>query len=225
MTIKARLLGFAAGMTITAAAGLALAANVDPLAAPRFGSWGVDLSGRDTRVSPGEDFYKFAQGTYTDKLVIPADRPRWGAFDGLSDLANARSRALIEKAAANPGASKIANQIGTLYNSFMDEKTVEALGAKPLQPHLAAIRAADTKDKMAALMGQSSASFYSSFFGAAVSDDQKVLGHTTAFLFAGGMGLPDRDYYLQASFAKQKAAYRDYLEATLKSVKIGRAHV
>ena len=218
MTFKARLLGFAAGLAIATGAGMALAADIDPLSAPRFGSWGIDLSARDTAVSPGEDFYKFAEGTYTDKLVIPSDRPRWGSFDGLSELAAARSRALIEKAAANPGESKIAGQIGTLYNSFMDEKTVEALGAKPLQPQLAAIRSANTKAKMATLMGQSSSGFYSSFFGAGVSDDQKVLDHTTAYLVSGGMGLPDRDYYLQPSFAKQKAAYRDYLEATLKSI-------
>jgi putative endopeptidase len=218
MTLKTRLLGFAAGLALTAGAGMALGADINPLSAPRFGTWGVDLSARDTTVSPGEDFYKFAEGTYTDKLVIPADRTRWGSFDSLSDLANARSRALIEKAAANPGASKVSSQIGTLYASFMDEKAVEALGAKPLQPQLAAVRAANTKAKMATLMGQSSSTFYSSFFGAGVGDDQKVLDHTTAYLVSGGMGLPDRDYYLQASFAKQKAAYRDYVEATLKSI-------
>ena len=219
MTFKARLLGFAAGLAIATGAGMALAADTNPFAAPRFGTWGVELSARDLAVSPGEDFYKFAEGTYTEKLVIPADRTRWGSFDSLSDLANARSRALIEKAAANPGASKISSQIGALYSSFMDEKTVEALGAKPLQPQLAAVRAADTKAKMAALMGQSSAGFYSSFFGAGVGDDQKVLDHNTAYLVSGGMGLPDRDYYLQPSFAKQKAAYRDYVEATLKAIK------
>jgi putative endopeptidase len=217
MKIARRLMGFAAIVALTTAAGLA-SAQQDPLAAPRLGTWGVDLTGRDPAVSPGQDFYKSAEGVYTDKLVIPQDKSRWGTFDSLRDLSDARSRALIEKAAASPGTSPEAAQIGNLYNSFMDETTIEARGDKPLQADLAAVRAANTKAKMATLMGKSSASFYSSVFGAFVSDDQKVAGRNAAYLSTGGLNLPDRDYYLKPDFAAKKAAYRDYVEQTLKAI-------
>jgi putative endopeptidase len=217
MKIAVRLMGFAAVVALSTGAGLANAQQ-DPLAAPRLGTWGVDLTGRDASISPGQDFYKSAEGAYTDKLIIPNDKTRWGTFDSLRDLSDARSRAIIEKAAANPGASLQAAQIGNLYNSFMDEKTVEARGDKPLQADLAAVRAANTKAKMATLMGKSSASFYSSFFGAFVSDDQKVAGRNAVYINSGGLNLPDRDYYLKPDFAAKKAAYRNYVEQTLKSV-------
>jgi putative endopeptidase len=217
MKIAVRLMGFAAVVALSTAAGLANAQQ-DPLAAPRLGSWGFDLTSRDMAVSPGQDFYKFAEGTYTDKLVIPSDRSRWGSFDGLSDLSEARSRDIIEKAAAHPESSPEAAQIGNLYNSFLDEKAVEALGDKPLLADLAAVRAASFGLVLAALMGRSSATFHSGFFGAGVGDDQKRPGKTTAFLNQGGLGLPDRDYYLQPSFAKQKAAYRDYIQQMLTMV-------
>jgi putative endopeptidase len=217
MKIARRLMGFAAVIALTAGAGLA-SAQQDPLVAPRLGAWGVDLTGRDPAISPGQDFYKSAEGVYTDKLVIPQDKTRWGTFDSLRDLSDARSRALIEKAAANPTASPEAAQIGNLYNSYMDEKTVEARGDKPLQADLAIVRAANTKAKMATLMGKSSASFYSSFFGAFVSDDQKVPGRNAVYLSTGGLNLPDRDYYLKPDFAAKKAAYRAYVEQTLTSI-------
>ena len=213
---KVRLMAFAAGTVIAAAAGFALA-QTDPLAAPRMGTWGYDLSSRDTKTAPGEDFYRFAEGTYTDKLEIPADRTRWGSFDVLRELSDARSRAVIENAAAHPKAGEAA-QIGNLYSSFMDEAAVNARGAKPLAADLARIRAANTKVKMATLMGQAQRGYTSSIFGAYVTDDQKRPGRYTAVLGQAGLGLPDRDYYLQPSFAKQKAAYRDYVEQTLTRI-------
>jgi putative endopeptidase len=222
MKRRVRLMGFAAGLALAVVAGGLVLAQTDPqktsLAAPRMGAWGFDLAGRDTAAAPGEDFYKAVAGVYTDKLVIPADRTRWGSFDALGDLSDARSRAVIEKAAANPKGNKDAVQIGTLYNSFMDEKTVDALGAKPLAGDLATVKAANTKAKMATLMGKSSATFFSGVFAAYVGDDQKVPDSTAAFISTAGLGMPDRDYYLKPNFAAQKQSYRDYMAATLKAI-------
>jgi len=218
MKHRVRLMSFAAGLVLAACAGGLVLAQTDPLAAPRMGPWGFDLAGRDTTVSPGEDFYRHAAGAYTDTLVIPSDRTRWGSFDALAELASARSRAIIEKAAASPGGSPEAAQIGTLYNSFMDEKAIEALGAKPLAADLAAVKAANTKARMATLMGKSSATYFSSFFAAYVTDDQKTPGRSVAFLTQAGLGMPVRDYYLEANFAAQKQSYRDYVAATLKAI-------
>src|SRR3569832_2039820 len=65
--------------------------------APRYGAWGFDLKGEDVRVKPGDDFYRYANGTYVDTLELPADRARVGMFDGLSTLSQQRLRGIIEE--------------------------------------------------------------------------------------------------------------------------------
>ncbi|MDQ0466525.1 putative endopeptidase [Caulobacter ginsengisoli] len=224
-----RLLFSAAAAAILACAGLSAAAVAadtaaaspaampsDLTKAPRMGTWGFDLAGRDLSVKPGDDFFKFANGTYMDKLVIPSDRTGWGSFNALRELSDARSRALIEKAASDPKASGEARQIGGLYASFMDEKTVEALGAKPLAAPLAAIKAAKTRDQIAELMGRSQGSFGYSFFGGGVGQDAKDTTKYSFYLGSSGLGLPDRDYYLTEQFAAKKAAYHAYVAQMLK---------
>src|SRR3990167_1943354 len=138
----------------------------DVTKAPRMGPWGFDLAGMDRSVKPGDDFGKFASGTYLANLQIPADRTSWGSFNALRELSDARIKAVIDRSAATPNAQGEAQQIGGLYNSFMDEATVEALDARPLAADLAAIRAASTRDALAGLMGQSNGGFGGTFFPA-----------------------------------------------------------
>src|SRR4051812_4350990 len=106
----------------------ALAAN-DPapatsLASPRFGTWGFDLAGRDTAVRPGQDFFRYADGTWLDRTEIPADRSNYGMFHKLRELSDARVRDLIETSAAHP-ATHDQQLIAAFYNAFMDEARVE----------------------------------------------------------------------------------------------------
>jgi putative endopeptidase len=206
---------FAAAAPAAEAPATAGGPSPDLTQAPTMGKWGFDLSGRDTAVKPGDDFYDYANGTYVEKLQIPADRARFGAFDMLADLSQARMRAVLEKAAADKSATGETAQIGGLYRSFMDEARVEALGAKPLAPGLAAIRAARTRSDLARLMGQSIHGFGGSFFSASVYDDAKDPLHYTVYLGQAGLGLPDRDYYLKPQFAAQKAAYQAYVARML----------
>jgi putative endopeptidase len=211
-----------------AAAALALAlpavASADPAAtdlikAPRMGTWGFDLAGRDLSAKPGDSLNAYANGTYISKLVIPPDRSRFGAFDRLNDLSQARMRGLLEAAASDKAASGEKAKIGALYRSFMDEAAVEARGAKPLEPGLDAIRKAKTRTDLARLMGRSVHSFGGSFFNAVVYDDAKDPLRYTVYLSQGGLGLPDRDYYLQPGFAAQKAAYEAYVAKMLTLLK------
>jgi len=191
-------------------------AAADLTRAPRMGAWGFDLAGRDMAVRPGADFYDYANGTYVAKLVIPADRSRFGAFDALHALSENRMRAVVEAAAAKPGAAGEEAQIGALYRSFTDVARVDSLGAKPLTQDLAAIRAARTRGDIARLMGASAQGFGDSFFSAAISDDAKAPMRYAVYLGQGGLGLPDRDYYLESQFASQKAAYQAYVASLLK---------
>ena len=71
--------------------------------APRMGPWGFDTSAEDPSVKPGDDFFRYADGKAVDKMVIPQDRSRYGAFDALRELSEARSRALIESPGAGAG--------------------------------------------------------------------------------------------------------------------------
>ncbi|HEX3406259.1 MAG TPA: M13 family metallopeptidase N-terminal domain-containing protein, partial [Caulobacteraceae bacterium] len=209
-------LGAAAAVGLGATLGLAAASSAASLTGPQIPPWGFDLAGRDLSVAPGADFYAHANGTYVRKLVIPPDRSRYGAFDALQALSETRVHGILERAAANPEASGEERKIGAFYRSFMDEGRANALGAKPIAPELAAIRAADTREKLAALMGDGVKSFYGSMFDIDISVDAKDPAHYAVELGQSGLGLPNRDYYLEAGFAPQKAKYQAYVAQMLK---------
>jgi putative endopeptidase len=202
---------------------LTSAAWADPpaggVASPRFGAWGFDLSGRDTAVSPGDDFFGYANGAYVKALVIPPDRSRYGSFDALSELSTERVRSVLESAAANPAATGDEAMIGAFYRAFMDEARVEALDARPLAADLAAIEAAKDRTALASLMGKANSSYFGALFGVGIGNDFKAPDRYAIYLEQGGLGLPDRDYYLKPGFAAQKAKYQAYVAGSLEAVR------
>ncbi len=216
--LRLRFMACAAGAALVLAANLAHAQTTPPAPAAgeaEIGGFGFDMSGMDTSVRPGHDFNRFASGHYLTSHAIPADKTSYGVFDMLYDRSQENLRALIEESAANPTASADAGRIGAFYGSFMDEATVERLGAAPLAADLAAVRAADTREKMAALMGQSQGGFGASIFGVQVFEDLRTPDRNSAYVFQSGLGLPDRDYYLEDSFASQRTAYQAYVAQML----------
>jgi putative endopeptidase len=219
--LKLRLLACTAGATILLSAGLASAqtrpvVEIPSTDAPAIGTFGFDVEGMDTSVRPGQDFNRFANGTYLRNTPIPADKSSYGAFHKLDDQAQLDLRALVDESAANPGASPDAARIGNFYGSFMDEAAIEQLGASPLEADLAEVRAADTREKMAELMGRTQGGFGVNLFGVSVFEDLREPDKNSAYVSQGGLGLPDRDYYLEASFAEQKAAYQAYVAKALE---------
>jgi len=209
------LLGVAAAAGAAAALGFGALSMAQPSGAPQIPPWGFDLAGRDTAVAPGGDFYGYANGAYVKKLVIPPDRSRYGAFDGLQALSEDRVHGILEKAAGDRDAGGEAGKIGAFYRAFMDQGRVDALGARPLAPLLAAIRAAGTRPAISRLMGEGAKGFYGGFYGTAIEVDAKAPAHYAVYLGQAGLGLPDRDYYLEASFAAQKTAYQAYVAKIL----------
>jgi putative endopeptidase len=187
------------------------------LATPRMGTWGFDLSARDPSVKAGDDFYRFADGKGVDAITIPPDRPSFGSFDALSELSNARSRAVIESPGAGAPGSEEA-KIKALYASFMDQQRLDALGAGPLKPELDAVKAVKTREQMARLMGRGALSFYGGFFGAYVGTDAKDPDRYVVILSQSGLNLPDRDYYTTPQFAEKKQKYQAYVADTLKRI-------
>ena len=187
-------------------------------ASPRFGAWGFDLSGRDTTVSPGADFYRYANGSYVKALVIPPDRSRYGAFDALAELSTERVRSVLEAAAANPAATGDEAMIGAFYHAFMDEARAEALDARPLADDLAAVEAVKDRTALASLMGRANSAYFGALFGVGIGNDFKTPDRYAIYLGQGGLGLPDRDYYLKPGFAVQNAKYQAYVAGSLEAV-------
>ncbi|QPQ56249.1 peptidase M13 [Allosphingosinicella flava] len=184
--------------------------------APRMGTWGIDTAGMDTSVKPGADFFGYVNGTWAKTTEIPADRSSYGGFAVLRDLSEARVRQLVESyQLGDPAKDGDQAKVAALYRSFLDEAAIEKLGAKPLEPKLAAIRAVKNKDDMAKLMGQSLGRIGGSFFGAFVTDDSKNPDYYALYMSQSGLGLGDRELYLQEKFAPQKTRYQQYVAQML----------
>ena len=185
------------------------------LESPHYGTWGFDLSGRDLAARPGDDFYKYASGVWDARTEIPSDRTRFGNFDALSILSEARVNAIIADTAAGKVQDKDAAKIGDAYTSFMDEATIDKLDLKPLSAELAAVKAVKTHKDMTALGGKGQTGNYASILGIGITTDAKSPQKYAVAVGGGGLGLPDRDYYLDAKFADKKAAYEVYITKML----------
>ncbi|NBB52282.1 peptidase M13 [Rhizobium sp. CRIBSB] len=184
---------------------------------PRYGTWGFDLSGRDTSVNPGDSFFRYANGAALDRLTIPSDRTSYGSFALLRELSDNRMMGLItglaERTNLAPGSDEA--KLADLYRSYMDEARVEQLDAQPIQGHLAAIRAADTRQKLAVYMGQTQGRVGGSIFGTGITIDQKFPDRYVTSVGQSGLGMPNRDYYLDARFADKKKLYVNYVAQML----------
>ncbi|HEY4531392.1 MAG TPA: M13-type metalloendopeptidase [Luteimonas sp.] len=198
--------------------------DVDPakagggaVAATRYGGWGIDTAGMDTSVSPGDDFFAYVSGKWAAETEIPSDKSMYGSFLVLRDLSEARVRGLVEGyVQQGAAATGDAGKVGTLYRSFMDEAAIEAQGAKPLKPHLDAIRAVADKDALAELMGRSAAGLGATLFRMGVSDDQRDPDRYTLYMSQSGLGLGDRQMYLDEKFAPQRERYVAYIGQLLE---------
>jgi putative endopeptidase len=188
--------------------------------ATKYGTWGFDVSGMDTSVKPGDDFFRYANGKAVSGMEIPADRARYGAFDKLRELSDNRLKAIIDKdaAATDLKAGSDEAKIAALYNSYMDEARVEKLDATPLAADLRAVRELKTRTDVARSMGRAVAGFGSSFFAPYITEDQKNPKANALYLYQAGLGLPDRDYYLKDSFKPQREKYQAYVATMLRNV-------
>jgi putative endopeptidase len=177
-----------------------------------FGTWGVDLTAMDRAVKPGDDFDAFVNGAWAARTEIPADQPQAGVEYDIFNLTQDQIRALIENAPPT-------SQLGAMYQSFMNEAAVEAAGDKPLQADLAKIAAITDKTAFAKYMGETNGAFGSALFGPGVTSDPANPSMNSLWLSQAGIGLPDRDYYLTATFKPQLDAYRAYVERTFALIK------
>jgi putative endopeptidase len=187
---------------------------------PLYGAWGLDETGMDRSVRPGNDFFRYANGTWLAKAKVPADRPAVSLRLEMTDRTEARLHDILEEAShrAVHQPSDLGGKIGAFYKAFMDEARVEQSGAKPISPELDAVRAATTRQALAALMGRDNSDFEGTLYNLGIDVDLKDPAHYAIYVSQSGLGLPDRDYYLQSGFAAQKAKYQTYVATLLHLV-------
>ncbi len=184
---------------------------------------GIDVSNMDTKVRPQDDFYRYANGTWLKNTAVPADKPRWGSFDELREAALGNLRTIVDDIVAEkdkaPGSET--QKIGDLYASYMDDARRESLGLKPLRDDLTRIDALKDKADLPALIGYFNQLGITAPFGVRIAQDAKDATQYAVWISQNGLGLPDREYYLNDQDAKtkdQRAKYLALIEKTLSIV-------
>jgi putative endopeptidase len=175
----------------------------------KIGDFGLDLSARDTATKPGNDFERYASGTWIDKTEIPGDRPSVGSFYNLREEVQTEVRGLITNAPAGA-------KYGDLYKAYMDEKAIEKAGIAPLMKDIATVRAISDKTEFARFMGSTYDKFGITMFGGGPYADPDDPTMNTFWFGQSGLGLPQKDYYFKADYAKQRQAYVEYMIRTFK---------
>jgi putative endopeptidase len=157
-----------------------------------------DINAMDKAVDPCNDFYQFACGNWIKNNPIPADQPAWGRFNELHDHNQLVLRSILEARSADaPNRSAVDQKIGDYYYSCMDEASINAKGAAPLQALLDRINALSDKNQLPALMGYLHNNGVNALFAFGSEPDAKDSMMEIAGTDQGGLGLPDRDYYLK----------------------------
>ncbi len=173
---------------------------------------GLDTRAMDTTVSPCEDFYQYACGGWIKNNPIPPDQARWDVYAKLADENKRFLWGILDGLAAQrEGRSTSQQQIGDLFASCMDEATVDALGARPLEPWLARIDALQRVQDLPALLAELHLATGDAglLFGFGQNQDFGDSTRVIAFVTAGGLSLPDRDYYLSPK-PKMRQMRADY---------------
>jgi putative endopeptidase len=159
---------------------------------------GFDINALDRKADPCSDFYQFACGAWNASHPIPPDQALWGRFNELYERNQDILRDILEKYSANdPGRTPDQQKIGDFYASCMDEQKIEAQGLKPLQPELDRVAGMKTKAELAGEVARLHGLGVNSLFTFSSASDAKNASQVIAEADQGGLGLPDRDYYLK----------------------------
>ena len=160
---------------------------------------GINVSFMDKSVNPNQDFFKFVNGTWLKNTEIPADKTRWGSFDELRQNTDKDALAILKEAATNPKYKSNTDQgkAINMYKAAMDTVARNKAGIAPLAPYLAKINAVkNIKDLQKLMMETEAEGDGVGFFGFGVGADEKNSTRNVVSVGPGGLGLPDRDYYV-----------------------------
>jgi len=185
---------------------------------------GVDVAGIDRTVAPGDGFDRYANGAWRARTEIPADRSSIGSFLTAALLVEQRNVDIVTSAArGNAAAGTDARRIGDYYNAWLDQAAIDRAGTAPLQPVLARINAIASRRDLSAALGASlradvdplnATNFWTeNLFGVFVAQGLQQPDRNMAYLLQGGLGMPDRDYYISDAppIVRVRTAYRAYI--------------
>ena len=186
------------------------------------GEHGLQTENIDRSTSPCHDFFQYANGAWLRTARIPPDHDTWGVDEEIDQRNLGILRDILEDAASHPGAASSGTaapirKIGDFYAAAMDEAAIESAGLEPLRDDLAAIASLKTADDVAALVRQWHVRGFDVLFELQAQEDLKDSATNIAYAGQGGLGLPDRDYYLRsdARSALLRAQYRDHVARML----------
>ncbi|MDB4949812.1 MAG: family metallopeptidase [Gemmatimonadetes bacterium] len=195
----------------TAAAMLALGAGT--LAAQNAAAAAPPAAHADTACAACTDFYRFANQKWLDSTTIPAAYPSWGSFYELYERNQGVLRTILDAASANhaaaPGSTDA--KLGAFYGTCMDSTAAETAGAAPIRPWLDRIAAASTPSQVQAVAASMRHDGMTALWSLGSTQDDKASTRVVASISQGGLGLPDRDYYLKTDSASV-ALRKDYVD-------------
>ena len=207
---------------------IAAAAAVVVVTGAQVGDFGLDLAAMDRSVAPGDDFFRYVNGTWLKTTRIPEDVARFAEFGRLADVNAGRNHTILDKAAAAPTTPE-ERKVGDFYASLVDDASREAAGTRALTPELDRIAAMATPADLAHAIAQVSRDWLRPLPGGAaplppspinsgVTIDIKNPTRYIAAIGQGGLGLPDRDYFVvdDPAFAKAREAYKTHLVRMFK---------
>ena len=199
--------------TSTGTAAVAASAQAAPIS-------GIDTQYIDTSVRPQDDFFTYLNGKWLKTTEIPADKSSWGTFAKMRDDTQPQLLGIIETAQKDPSkkTGTDVQKIGDLYASFMDEARLETLGVKPLASELQRIRTLKDKKGLPNLIAHLSKIGVATPYGVRVGQDARASTKYATYIGQGGLGMPDRDYYLKLDdkrMADTRAKYEAHVAQVL----------
>jgi putative endopeptidase len=178
---------------------------------------GLDATKLDRSADPCNDFYRFACGAWMDHTQIPADKAQYGTFNEIIDRNEAVLHDLLEKAAKEPGDDPVVQKIGAYYGACMNETAVEKAGTTALAPLFAAARKVKDSSTLLETIATLHRAGVNVLFTIAPGQDKKDATQMIAQIGQGGIGLPDREYYVNSDerTLTLRAAYLKHVEKML----------
>ncbi|MEX0645295.1 MAG: M13 family metallopeptidase N-terminal domain-containing protein, partial [Parvularculaceae bacterium] len=199
----------------TSTAGGATVAATSEAATPELGAWGVDTQDIDAATKPGDDFYRYVNGRWLDTFKIPDEYSSYGSFTVLLERSEERVKAIIEDAAkANASSGSNEKKIGDFFNAYFDTEAINSKALEPLAADFAAIDALATHEDVARALSDVRMAVTTPI-GAFVDVDAKQPDRYIVYVTQAGLGMPNRDYYLDAKFADKQAKYKSYVAQML----------
>ena len=178
---------------------------------------GINLDFMDKSVKPGDDFFRYVNGSWADKTEIPSDRVRWGSFDELRQNTDRDALAILKEAAANKKLDPNSDQAKAVnvYQTYMDTISRNKLGINPIKGTLAKINAIKSVNDLNKLITEMQPEGGLGFYGIGVGPDSKNSNRNVVNIGLGGLGLPDRDYYVSDE-ADSKEKREKYVQHVAK---------